>query len=257
MRLLRRFGGTMVLILSAAGIIGCAGGIIGIWMCYQGVSEKVQRISARLDVGLQRVSAANENVRRAVERARADVATVSKESADIGGGDEKGRRASRALRTVIQHQAAPNIDDLGGRLATLSDAAVAVSSLLESFQELPIGPRVRVEPDLLKRRAEEGRQLSTSLRRLEAALGDGEQGTSSREVTATTSEVDHVLEKCQVAVDSWQSDLDAAGEDLARVKAQIVSWQTYVAIAITVLFVWVAAGQISLFGRAVEWLKRA
>jgi hypothetical protein len=257
MRLLRRFGGTMVLLLSAAGIIGCAGGIIGIWMCYPVVSEKVQTISARLDIGLQRVSAANQNVRRAVERARADVATVSKESTDLGGGGEKGRRASRALRTVIQRQAAPKIDDVGGRLGTLSDAAVAVSSLLDSFQELPTRPRVRVEPDLLKRRAEEARQLSASLRRLEAALGDGEKGTDSQQVAATTSEMDHVLEKCQVAVDRWQADLDAAREDLARLKAQVVHWQVYVAIALTVLLVWVAAGQISLLGRALEWLKRA
>jgi hypothetical protein len=159
------------------------------------------------------------------------------------------------LRTVIPHQAAPNIDEVGGRLATLSDAAVAASSLLESFQELPTGPRVRVEPDLLKRRAEEVRQLSASLRRLDAALGDGEEGRSSREAAAT-NEVDHVLEKYQDAVDSWQPDLDAAREGPARVQAHVVSWQMYVAIAITVLLVWVAAGQISLFGRPLEWLKR-
>jgi hypothetical protein len=257
MRLLRRFGEVLVLLVSAAGILGCAGGIIGLWLLYPGVSERVQTVSARLDLGLQRVAAANQNVRRAIAKARADLATVSKEAADLGGGGEKGRRASHALRTVIQRQAAPNLDDLGGRLGTLSDAAVAVSSLLESWQELPTGPRVRVEPDLLKRRAEEAQQLSAKLRRLEAALGDGETGTGSREAATATGEVDHILETCQVAVDSWQSDLDAAREDLARVQAQTVRWLLPVAIVMTVLLVWVAAGQISLFGRAVEWLKRA
>jgi hypothetical protein len=256
MRLLRRFGGFLVLLLSAAGIIGCAGGIISIWMCYPGVSEKVQTIAARLDVALQRMSAAAQNVGRAIVRARADVATVSKDSADLDGGGEEGRRASRALRTVIQHQAAPKLDDVGGRLTTLSDAAVAVSSLLESFQELPTWTKVRVEPDLLKRRAEEARQLSASLRRLDAALDDREKGPNSQGAAAATREVDRVLEKCQEAVDSWQSDLDAAREDLARVQAQMVSWQMYVAITMTLLLVLMAAGQISLFGRALEWLKR-
>ena len=257
MRWLRRFGGTVVLLLSAAGVIGCAGGVIGIWTCYPSVSEKVQSIAARLDAALERASVADQNVRRAIERARADVAALGKDSADLGGGGEKGRRASRALRTVLQHQAGPNIDDLGGRLATLSDAAVAVSSLLESLQELPAGPRVRAEPDLLQRRAEEARQLSARLRRLEAALGDEQKGPSSQDVAATTGDVDHVLEKCQEAVDGWQSDLEAAREDLARVRAQVVRWQGYVAITMTVLLMWVAAGQVSLFGRALEWLKRA
>jgi hypothetical protein len=92
MRLLRRFGGVMVLIISALGTICCAGGIFGVWMLHQTVADKVQTISARLEVGLQRLSAANQNIRRSIERARGDVATVSKESADLGGG-EKGRRA--------------------------------------------------------------------------------------------------------------------------------------------------------------------
>ena len=38
---------------------------------------------------------------------------------------------------------------------------------------------------------------------------------------------------------------------------RMVNWQVYVPIAMTVLLVWVAAGQISLFGHALEWLKRA
>jgi hypothetical protein len=110
---------------------------------------------------------------------------------------------------------------------------------------------------LLKHRADEAQQLAARLRRLEAALGEGETGVGSREAAATTSEVDRVLEKCQVAVDTWESDLGAAREDLARVQAQTVSWLLYVAIGVTVLFVWMAAGQFSLFGRAVEWLKHA
>jgi hypothetical protein len=58
-------------------------------------------------------------------------------------------------------------------------------------------------------------------------------------------------------VDSWQAELDAALADLARVQTQMVSSLMCMAIAMTVLLVWVAAGQISLFGRALEWLKRA
>ena len=97
MRLLRRLVGAVVLLLSAVGTACCVVGIIGIWMFYQSVSEKVQTVAARLDVALERVSAANQNVGRAVEKARADVDSVSKESADLGSAGEKGRRASRTV----------------------------------------------------------------------------------------------------------------------------------------------------------------
>jgi hypothetical protein len=255
MGLLRRLGGAVVLLLSAAGISCCAAAVIGTWMFYHRVAEKVQTISARLDDGLQRVSAANQNVRSAVAKARGDVANVGQESADLGGGGEKNRRAARALRALIQEQAGPNIDELGGRLATLSDASVAVSSLLQSFQELPSGRSLRVEPDQLKRRAEEAQQLSATLRRLGTAVGDGDKEASSREVAAVTSQVDLVLQRCLLAVDDWQSDLDAAREDLARVKGQILGWLRCAAVAVTVLCLWVGAGQVSLFAHALKWCR--
>jgi hypothetical protein len=142
MRLLRWLGGVVVLFLSAVGIIACVSGVIAVWVLSPRVSDKAQTILSRLDVGLQRVSDANQNVRRAIEQARAEVVTVNKESAGLGGGRGGNRGASHTLRTVIR-QAAPNIDELGGRLATLSDGAVAASSLLESRARAVNGaPRV-------------------------------------------------------------------------------------------------------------------
>ena len=49
MRLLRRFGGAMVLLLCTVAIICCVAGIIGIWMFYLRTFDKVQTISAKLD----------------------------------------------------------------------------------------------------------------------------------------------------------------------------------------------------------------
>src|ERR1700676_5214531 len=78
MRLLLRCVGALVLLLSTFGIVCCVAGVVGVWMLRQTASEKVLNISTRLDVGLQRASDANEKVRRALEKARADVAKVGK-----------------------------------------------------------------------------------------------------------------------------------------------------------------------------------
>jgi hypothetical protein len=255
MKLWRRLVGVVALLLSMVGTVCCVAGIIGIWMLCQGVSQRVQRISDRLDGGLQRVSAATQHVQLAVGKARAEVANVGKESADLGGGGDKSRRAARAIRTLIRQQAGPDMDDLGGRLATLSDSAAAVSSLLQSFQELPLAQASRIDPDQLQRRAEEVQQLSAILRRLEPTLGDGDKEGSSQEVAAATSQVDRVLERCEATVTDWQSNLDGARDDLAQVKAKILGWLTWTAIAVTVLCSWVAAGQICLFARALRWCR--
>jgi hypothetical protein len=253
MGFVRRFAGVVALLLGAAGIVCCSVGVAGAWMFWQNGSQKVENVSARIDVVMQRASAAIQNVRRAVGKARADVAEVGTGSAELGGGGEKGRRDSRTLRTLVQKQVGPNIDDLGGRLATLSDAAVAVSSLLQSAQELTPGRTGRINPDQLERLGDEAQQLSASLRRLQAVVGDGEKEAGGREVAAAATAVDLVLQRCQAKVDDWQSDLDGAREELQRLKAEVMGWLTLAAVAVTLLCVWVELGQVSLFAHGLKW----
>jgi hypothetical protein len=255
MGLVRRLVGAVVLLLSTAGTVGCVAGIIGISILCQGVSERVRRITDKLDAGLQRVSAANQNVQIAMGKARADVAHVGKESEDLGDSGKKSRRAARTIRAIIQQQAGPNMDELGGRLSTLSDCAVAVSSLLESFQEVPLARASRIDSNQLKHRADDVRRLSSILRRLEDTVGDGDAETGRQDVAAATGEVDLVLQKCQATVDAWQSDLDAVRDDLANIKAQLLGWVTLSVVGVTVLCLWVGAGQISLFARALRWCR--
>jgi hypothetical protein len=243
----------MVLLLSAVGIVCCMAGIVGIWMLHQTAYGKVEIITDRLDGGLRRASVANQNVQHALEQARASVDKVSKESAALGGSDEKSRRATRALRSLVQKQVKPDINDLGVRLATLSDAAVAVSSVLQSFQDLPPFQTGRIHPDKLEGWADQAEQLSATLRRLETVVGDGDKERRGSEVAAASSAVSVALQSCQAKVDQWQSELETAREEVRYVKSKIFGWLTPAAVVGTLLCAWVAAGQISLFAHAVRW----
>ncbi len=254
---LRRLVGAVALLFAAFGVTCCVAGIVGIWLSCQAVAERVRMVAERVDAGLQRVAVAGQNIEGAVAKARADMAAIAGESADLRGGGEKGRRAARAVRSRIQQQVGPDLDELGGRLATMSDAAVAVTSLLESFQEVSPGRVSRLEPERLQTVTDSSRQLSTTLRRLESAVGDGETAAGGRDVAATSSEVDLVLQKCQAAVADWQSRLGETREDAAQVRDGIFGWLTTAAAAATALCVWVGAGQVCLFGYALRWCRGA
>ncbi|MGH7174324.1 MAG: hypothetical protein ACRELG_29000 [Gemmataceae bacterium] len=255
MRFLRRIMGAMVLLLSAAGIVCCLAGIVAIRMFHQSASEKVNKITARLDDGLQRASVASQNVQRALEQARASVDKVSKESAALGGSEAKNHRATSAVRKVIRQQVGPNINDLGVRLATLSDAATAVSSLLQSFQELSPGQTGRIQPDKLEGWTDQAAQLSTTLRRLEVVAGDGNKESSGREVAAASRAVGLALQRCQAKVDHWHPQLESARQELQHARTEILRWLTPAMIAVTFMFAWAAVGQVCLFGHALHWLR--
>jgi len=64
-----------------------------------------------------------------------------------------------------------------------------------------------------------------------------------------------VLQKCQRAVDDWQSDLDGAQQELARIQAEAMGWLTLVAVAVSALCAWVGVSQISLFAHAWGWCR--
>jgi hypothetical protein len=255
MKALRRLVGAIAALISAIGIVVCAAGIAGVWIGHQRITDKARTITAKFDGGLERVSVANQNVRRAADRARADVALVRKESADLNGDHETRRRAARTIGTLIQQRVGPAVDEFGGRLATVSDTAAAAASLLETLQEAPLGQLPLFDPDQLTQRASEVQRLSAILRRLELAVADGDSNTASREVVDATGEVDLVLQKCQATIEEWQSGLDTTRERLAQFERKVIAYLTLVAIAVTALVAWVAAGQVSLLVHAVKWLR--
>jgi hypothetical protein len=228
-------------------------GIVGIWMLHQTAYGRVEKIAARLDVGLRRAAVANQNVQRALEQARASVEQVGKESAALGGSADKSRRATRALRSLVQKQVKPNIHDLGVRLATMSDAAIAVSSLLQSFQELPAFQSGRIDPDKLGGWTDQAEQLSAALRRLEGVIGEGDEDGRGSEIADASSAVGVALQRCQAKVGEWQSELEAARDEVRDVRSGIFGWLTPAAIVGTLVCAWVAVGQVSLFAHAVRW----
>jgi hypothetical protein len=100
-----------------------------------------------------------------------------------------------------------------------------------------------------------GAPVSAALQRLQAAVGDGDKEATEREVSDASGEVESVLQKCQRTVDDWQSDLDAAREELARVQAAALGWLTLGAVAVSALCAWVGVSQVSLFAHAWGWCR--
>ena len=56
MRLFRRAVGATILLLATVGFVACLVGLAGIWMLQQTVYEKVEKVTSRLDAGLQRAA---------------------------------------------------------------------------------------------------------------------------------------------------------------------------------------------------------
>jgi hypothetical protein len=255
MGMARRILGVVFLLFSTIGIVGCIAAIVGLWMGHQIIREKVTTITERLDDGLQRAYLPTQSVQRALEQARASLDSVNRESASLRG-SEKNLAVSSVLRKLVRQQVGPNINELGVRLATLSAVATAVTSLLQSFQELPLSQNDRFPSDKLDDWTDQATQLSATLRRLEGIVGPTNQQCSREEMAAASQGVQLALQRCQAKVDKWQRLLETASEQLPNVRTVFFRWLTLATIALTALCVWVGLGQISLLAHALTWCRR-
>ena len=245
MRLIFRFVALLVLLLSVVCFVGCMAGIVGVWRVRQDLSEKTRNIASRVEVGLERASAANKDVARALEKASDELAKVNKEASDPTG-DEKKRRSPTVLQRLIWQEVGPKLNDLGGRLAASSDAAVVVTSLLQSLQELPLSQTSRIKPEQLERWTSRSAQLSASLQKLQGLAGGEDNEGAAREV-------ERVLLTCQTTVDEWQTDLENVRADVAQFEAELLNWMMLLAIVVTVVCAWVELSQVRLFAHATKW----
>jgi hypothetical protein len=255
MVLLRRLSAVIVLFFSFVGILCCALVIAGIWIGQQKASQKIQAVSDRIDAGLQRASAANQNVRSALDKALADMRSVDEKAVEVRTGGEKGARAVRAVRTIVQQKAAPEVDDLGGRLDTLADAAAVASSLLQTVREVAPVRGIPIDADQLRQRSGDAQRASVVLHRLENVLDDENQQPNSDDITNATSQVELALQKCQETVNQWQEQIDSIREDLANITRKTIAWLAFAAVATTAIFAWIGLGQICLFARGLRWLR--
>jgi hypothetical protein len=243
------------MLVAALGLVGCLAGIWGIWIAHQQLSEKVPAVSARLDGALERASAVNQGLRRGLERAEAELAKVNKESVAAGGGDLESRVAADVLRVGLRKRVGPRMSELREKLATFSDASVVVTSLLRSLQEMASDQIIDIRPDNLERATHQASQVSAALRKFQSVVGDGDKATSLKDYAAAEREVDLVLRRCLDTVNDWQSDLDSLRERLSGVKAKALDWLTPLAVAMTLVCLWLAVSQISVFVHALRWVR--
>jgi hypothetical protein len=99
-------------------------------------------------------------------------------------------------------------------------------------------------------------KLPGHLEKLQALVGNPEAAPAPGDVSAAANEVDLVLQRCQTAVDDWESDLKTATVELHRIEEDIPTWLMRIAIAVTVACAWVGLSQISLMAHAWKWCRR-
>jgi hypothetical protein len=251
MGIARRLGGL------TAGLVGsalCVAGLVGVWLAYAEVMRRVDRVFGRADQSLADVQG---NLLQAVVRLReteAELEAVRKREADLAAQPPAQRGARRELSRRAVESVGPGVGEARALLVRATEAGLLANGLLDALAELP-GDRGRVDTDRLKETAdqfanltEKTGKLTELLARTTPAGNDPVEPESSRAVEAVRRPI--------ALAEAAAERLDGSRQSISEGHATLRRWIVGLAAALTVVLVWIAAGQTSLLIHGWKLIRR-
>lgn len=255
MRLMRRLAGLGSGIAGTVGFALAVAGLVGVWVGYVEVVRRVDRVFDRADEALGGIQ---ENLRGVVDRLReteAELEGVRKREAELASQPPAERAGRRAASRKAVEALGPGVGDARSTLVRATEAALVANGLLDALAELPAVERINVDTDRLKEASAELGELTERatrqaevLARLAPVGGPEVEGESSRAVEAVRKPI-ALAEAGRERVEDARQSIDAAHKRLMR-------WINGLAVALTVVLVWIGAGQLSLLVHGWKLVRR-
>jgi hypothetical protein len=251
-RRLTRIGGLVIIILSVLVMVLNVAGIIGVWVANEPVTNTILDVLAPVEQTLDLVADLLDRISAGLERARGVVNTIDAIAETLGDRVEENRLILNLISRALGEELGPVVETTGEVVRTAEAAATTVQNGLEIADALPfisLGDG-QLETTRIARMATRVSDLSTTIGELDASVqerrSEAAENIVSR-ITDRTSEMSAFLDDIQAEVDGYQAQISDIQERVATLKARIPLWIDMSSIAITLLLLWLALSQVSVF----------
>lgn len=256
MRMGRRLAAAAALLAGGVGLAACVAGVVGTWRLYFEAKERVDRTFGRAIDSLGTVRTELVEVRDRLRETRREVDDIRKREEDLAARPPAERGGRRGASRKAAEDSSPRLGEARKKLVAATELALVVNGTLDALGELPFsGERVGVDAGRLRDAAD---GLSDVIGRADN-LADLLARSSGGEGAANTELPTRIVER----LDRVNETLDDGAERVAgargRVEAahtRVVRWLRITAVAVTLLLVWIGAGQFFLLAAGWRGLWR-
>jgi predicted PurR-regulated permease PerM len=239
MAIARRIGAGVVLVLAAVGLIVCLAVIVAVWAARPPVDDTVDTSVDTL-VGY-------------LDLASGDIQQVDASLVDAQGA------VNSVTQQAQQGQVAPNLAaDLAPRLQRLSDLTTRIQSSLGTLQKgVEAADRLpSVDTSTLQGRLE---RVNNGLTQVQSKMNDMQAAIAQRDnprIAAASTTVSGAITDARNALADAQANIANTRTSLINAEEQISRWTVLAALAFTLLFLLLGAGQVSLIAHAWSWMRK-
>ena len=241
--------GLLLLILSVIFFLISLGGLIGVWVSNQSLTERVQTSIENTSSDLEGAAAAIELSKEQLISAQAqiDLLQTILETLGLNAAEDLNRLAD--IVGTVEDTLMPVIDNVASGIDTLSEALLNIIDTVERINELPL---VNIQIPGMEIIEEGARQLENLQTQIEEGGGKIEQlsqttqdtidslTTGFSELETSISALTDTLETYEVKSRDAQAQLDYLGTNLP-------TWIDAASIILTLLLVWLGFSQVGLF----------
>jgi hypothetical protein len=245
----------LTVLLSAALLLACLAGGVGVWIIKGRATDKATRVLGRiyaaLDIAQQNLAQVEASLARAAER----LDRAREEQGKLAEEPRPNSTLRRTLARTVQRRIAPELDDAREKLHTVAEAAVVVNSVLEDVGDLPFLSVSGLDIDRLTAMNSRLADVGPAAWELSRLLG--EPAPDSGAARSQLSRIEGTLKTLRGSVAEFEPRLTEVRGRAEGLKSRALTWITPAAVLVTVVCFWVALSQVSLMSHAWSWWKRS
>lgn len=255
MRIVRRLLGSLSSLAGLFGVILGLASLVGVWICYVEIVDRVNRVCARIE---DELADTHGNLQKATGRLReteAKLVSVRTRETESRSGPAVQKRIRRETSRKAIESVRPEIAEARSALLKASEAALIANGLLGALAELPVVERTSFDTDRLREASVRIEEITERSDRLLELLGRDAQ-TNDEAVAEESSRAIETIRKPIRLAEEATSGIEQARQKVTDSRARLKYWINWVAGTLTILLVWLTVGQVSLMIHGWKWLRR-
>jgi chromosome segregation ATPase len=239
----------VLLVLSVIFFVVSIGGLIGIWVYNQPLTERAMTLVETTSQDLEGAAAAIELSKAELISARAqlDLLQAILETLGINAEEDLNRLADIVDR--VEDTLSPVLDSVAGGIGTLRDSLLTIKDTLERINQLPL---VNIEIPGIESIEQGAEQLGSLQDQIEEGGGKIEQLSQTTQDTVDSlstgfARLETSINSLLETLDEYADKIDSTQEQLSYLETNLPKWIDYASAALTIVLVWLGISQVGLF----------
>lgn len=250
MQTFKRVLGVIVTVISILMLVLSLAGIVGTWIVRSELDTRLVRVATAAELRVTAIKGGLDRLDTQIGQVNALVAGVEQDVRAFGTDVEQNRPLLTAISDKLGVELQPLFDSVREIATTIAETVDAVNTAIEAVNAIPF---ISIPaPTLAKANqlSQDVEALGTQVRDLRAAADAKRseiiQGTVEI-ITTPAAQIGGALGKMQQTVSGYSQEVGAVQAGLANFRESIGGWLTWVAVILTLIFLWLAFSQAAVF----------